>query len=38
MFATNDDLSEVFRTKVIEVPNAGLADATDLAMQVKPTH
>src|SRR5258708_34218929 len=38
MFATKNDLSEDVRTKAIELLNARLADAIDLATQIKQAH
>jgi starvation-inducible DNA-binding protein len=38
MFATKNDLSEDVRTKAIELLNARLADALDLATQIKQAH
>jgi starvation-inducible DNA-binding protein len=38
MFATKNDLSEEIRTKAIELLNARLADAIDLATQIKQAH
>ena len=38
MFATKNDLSEDVRTKAIELLNARLADAVDLATQIKQAH
>src|SRR6267154_4496919 len=38
MFATKNDLSEGVRTKAIELLNARLADAIDLATQIKQAH
>jgi starvation-inducible DNA-binding protein len=38
MFKTKNDLSEVTRTKVVELLNARLADAIDLQTQTKQAH
>jgi len=38
MFATKNDLSEDVRTQAIELLNARLADAIDLATQIKQAH
>src|SRR6201987_3604965 len=38
MFATKNDLSEDIRTKAIQLLNARLADAIDLATQIKQAH
>jgi len=38
MFATKNDLSEAIRAKMIELLNARLADAIDLATQIKQAH
>src|SRR5258708_28253295 len=38
MFATKNDLSEDVRTKAVELLNARLADAIDLATQIKQAH